>query len=978
MRRASMHRRLRPIQATCPSGPMDQKSPSDIQPALTTRAEDVIRIGRCEIRPATGELVRDDTVVLLGRRALNLLLVLAEAEGSMVTNDTLLKRVWAGSVVEQNTLQSHVSSLRKALGPDRERLKTYSGRGYLLQTGSSDATRTAVPLSAPETSLLTERLPTSPSTLIGRESAVASLRSLLRQPGVITLTGPGGIGKTRLGLEAARFARDEFPGGVYFVDLASVVDPNDVIPAVLSSIGTEHFHASIEDRARGLGREASLVMIDNCEHVVEVAAVAAEAIVRSNDAVTVLATSRETLRVDGESVFVVPPLDLPEPNELGTSTLLECSAAQLFFDRSGTSRARFLEDESVGTDIVRICRRLDGNPLAIELAAARADSIGIEEVATRLDDSLSILVDGRRTALPRHQTLRATLAWSYGLLNDNERKVFRRLAVFAGGFTLASACQVVAGGEFSEGTTLDLISGLINKSLVANDFDWPRRRWRLLETTRAYALEQLLESGELASVAKRHVLFLTEAFDASALATNTELHRFALGCFLPEIDNARAALNWALSSTGDAKAGFALASAVAPLMYELLLLDECAATASRALDSSGLMGAPPMQELRIRTAMAASLVYVRGPTSATIAMWTDVLALSRELQAPGFELRAIWGLWTCWIYSGFPALALHYAEEYRTFLDHHPDERAAPRWVERVAGIAHHYLGNHAAAQHHLELFISRYEHGNQLVPLGNLIDHATLARASLARALWFSGLVDRAAQVVERAATEAVVGNNPLTICYVIVECALPLSLLQEDRPAARRYLFILRTAAERHGSMFWKLLDQCYAALLEPEVNIETLTRLRRGIDGLHALAFDTYSVDLRNRLAHLLHGAGRRDEALALTNRTLERLRAQGEPVWEPEILRTRALLTLESGMPEATHDAHADLISALNLARQQGALSLELRVATALAPLLASSGRTPEAKRLLEDVCGRFVEGLHDPALRNARALAQSFA
>ena len=989
---------------------MDKQKP-DLQPRsqdLDRPILDVLCIGSSEVRPATGELVRDGRVVLLGRRALSLLMALAGADNEMVSNETLLKQVWAGSVVEQNTLQWHISSLRKALGPDRDHLKTFSGRGYKLKVGmekpGSGASQGDLPrahagagLRSPPHST-SANLPSSPYALLGREATLVVLLPLLEQRGVITLTGPGGIGKTQLGLEAARRSQSNFPGGIFFVDLATVVGANDVITVVISSIGTElNFHASIEDRVKGLGRQSALVVLDNCEHVIDAAAAVAETIVKSNGVVTVLATSREPLRIGREHVFRVPPLGLPPAEANGPLSLLECGATQLFLGRSAVGRARLAEDTTVGAAIANICRRLDGNPLAIELAAARADSIGIEEVAVRLDDCLSILVDGRRTALPRHQTLRATLAWSYGLLSENERALFRRLAVFSGGFTLAAACRVASGGDFPESAVVDLMSGLVNKSLVAADAESKRSRYRLLETTRAYALEQLTASGESRTVAATHLRYYIELFDISGVPSTamhgfvlerfrpetgvpilTAMHEFALERFRPEIDNARAALNWAFSEAGEPEIGFVLASFATPLMYEQLLLEECAATASRALAAvASRSGIQRMMELRIQTSLAASLVYLRGPSAPTIAVWNDVLVTSQELHEVSYEVRALWGLWTCCLYAGLPALAMQHAEEYRRVSESQPAERNLPRFADRIVGIAHHYLGNHAATRRHLELFISRYQHGNKFL-WGNMIDHATLARATLARTLWFAGLVERASDLMEMAVTEALADNNPLAICYVTVECALPVSLLLHDAAAARRYLVILRSASHRHGSMFWKLLEQCYAALLEAhgQVDYDTLTALRRGIEGLHALAFDTYSIDLRNRLAHLLHRTGRVDEALALTNRTLERLRETAERVWEPEILTTRAWLTLESGAPGAEDDARSDLRSALELARAQGALSLELRAAVQMASLMGRRGQGVEARRFLEEVCDRFSEGLQAPDMQDARALAAS--
>ena len=945
---------------------------------------EIIRIGGSEISPSTGELMRDGRVVLLGRRTLKLLAVLLDAKGALVSTEQIHEKVWAGRVVEQNTLQWQISSLRKALGEDRSHLRTYSGRGYRLEATREPVSSGSSVVSVAHSATVNpafNNLPPASSVLIGRDETLAALRPLLRQERVITLTGPGGVGKTRFSLAAAEQSLADFPGGVFFVDLSSVAQDDDVVPTVIAYIGAERsVNATLQHRIQGLGDRPALVLLDNCEQVIAGAASCAEIIVRSNAAVTVLATSREPLRVDGEFVFQIPSLRLPPSDFQSVSTLLDCGATQLFIGRSATGRARFMSSSKVGEQIIKICRHLDGNPLAIELAAARADSIGIEEVSLRLEDALSILVDGRRTALPRHQTLRATLAWSYQLLGERERTLFRRLAVFAGGFTLDSAHTVASNAEFSEIEVLDLVSSLVAKSLVAIDAEGASRRYRLLETTRAYALELLEQSGEYACLAGAHASYYTERIDATAYKNSGSIHEFALITFLPEWDNVRAALNWAFSSSGNVALGFALAARATPLLYEMMQLDECWTVASRALDvfhGSGL--SDKRAELPIRSCMASSAMYLRGPTAATVEAWERTLQLSKEAPEHRFETRALWGLWTSHIFGGRPALALRYAQEYDVAAELQRNEHTR-MLSHRCIGVSHHYLGNHADASHHLNKSIAYYVHGYLHLPLSNLIDHATLGRATLARTLWFLGHVDRAADLMEMVVADAVAEDNPLSICYVTAECALPVSLLVNDRDAARRYRLILRAAAERHGSMFWVHLDRCYAALLSTDgvMDAQNLSMLRQSIDDLHSMAFDTYSIDLRNRLAHALYGAGRVDEALAMTNQTLLQVAETGERQWEADLLRARANFASHARTPGVLLDAERDLVASIEIAQGQGALSLELRAAKDLARLLASQGRRDEARNVISGVYERFTEGHQTVDLLDARDLIAALA
>ncbi|MBV8321095.1 MAG: hypothetical protein JO049_10530, partial [Hyphomicrobiales bacterium] len=349
-------------------------------------------------------------------------------------------------------------------------------------------------------------LPEPISELIGRETELSQVADLIRTHRLVTLIGNGGIGKTRLGLEVARQLLPEFADGAWLVELAPLSDPELVPGSIATGLGL-NFAAgaiSIERVADALGTKRLVLVLDNCEHLIGMAANMARRLVQTNPAIRVVATSREPLRTAGECLYRVPPLAVPDESIEDREELLLHGAVQLFVTRARAADRHFSPDRPTAAVAAGICRRLDGIPLAIELAAARGVAYGIEELASLLDDRFHLLASGYRTAPPRHQTLRATLDWSYELLPESERMVLRRLAIFAGNFGLEAASAVVADAEVSPADVIDGVANLITKSLVTADVGDANEHYRLLETTRAYALEKLTESGELASLGRRH------------------------------------------------------------------------------------------------------------------------------------------------------------------------------------------------------------------------------------------------------------------------------------------------------------------------------------------------------------------------------------------------------------------------------------------------------------------------------------------
>ncbi len=357
-------------------------------------------------------------------------------------------------------------------------------------------------------SLVTEQVPVRLAPLIGRETELQEILATLSRSRLLTLTGPGGTGKTRLALAAAGSARQSFPAGVCWVELAALDDASIVAREVATRLGVpedpgQDAAAAVADH---VGDSEVLVVLDNCEHLTTATAELAERLLASCPALTILATSREILGVDGERNWPVPPLSLPDVSVGRAATAIAGFDAVRFFEqRAQLALPSFRLSDDNAVPVLQVCRRLDGLPLAIELAAARMRILSAQQLAERLDDIFGVLVGGTRSTPPRHQALRATLDWSHDLLDADERAVFRRLAVFAGGFTLSSAEHVAAGGGIAPQQMLDLLTRLADKSLLHVDHSGPAARYQLLSTVREYARERLAEAGEEDAVRRAHL-----------------------------------------------------------------------------------------------------------------------------------------------------------------------------------------------------------------------------------------------------------------------------------------------------------------------------------------------------------------------------------------------------------------------------------------------------------------------------------------
>src|SRR5260370_11069032 len=711
----------------------------------------ILNFGRFEVLPHRRELLAEGVPVPLGSRAFDVLMVLIEAGGELVTKDEILNRVWPGLVVEEHSLQFHISSLRKVLGEDRGFIKTISGRGYsfvaditaVAREQEALANRRAdLPPPLPDAEGLTN-LPAPTSDLIGREIELSEATALVESHRLITLVGAGGIGKTRLGLEVARHLLHKFANGVWVAELGVLSDPELVPVTVATATGLELPAGAVtpERVATALGAKQLLLVLDNCEHVIDAAASMAEALLSANPTMHVMAPSRERLRAEEEHLYRVPPLAVPAEGTEDIEDLLRYGAVRLFVSRVRATEPHLAPDQRIAPAIAAICRRLDGIALAIGVAAARAAALGVEEVAAHLDDRFRLLTGGRRTALPRHQTLRSTLDWSYELLSEAERVVFCRLSIFAGSFALAEATAVAPSGEIAASDVVDCVANLAAKSLVMIDVSGATVRYRLLETTRAYAREQLAESAELGQVARAHAARYRDLLERAQVEWETQPTVEWAAAYGRGIDRLRAALDSAFSPHGDTSIGVALTVASVPLWLQLSLMEECLRYVERTLSCVGSGSNGDLsRELQLYSAPGASLMYTKDPVPETAGAWMRGLEIAQTLDDTEDQLRPLWGPFPYRIRSGEYRAALALAQTFCSLAANSADP--ADRLIgDGMTGIALHHLGDQTAARRHIERPVCRYmapDRRSHTVRF--LFDQRVTGRVFVARLLWCHG----------------------------------------------------------------------------------------------------------------------------------------------------------------------------------------------------------------------------------------------
>ena len=932
---------------------------------MSDQRRKVLSFGPFELSIGNRLLTNGAKVVPLGARAMDLLIVLVEQANQVVGRRTLIERVWPKRGAEQVSLRVHISALRKALDqsdPGRRYIANVPGRGYSFTV---PVTSLSSPTSADIKPSSGSRLPARLMRMLGRKDALVAIQTKLAEQKFVTIVGPGGIGKTTLAVAVAHEMSATFNGQVHFVDLGALGGASLVAPAVATSLGvsvqTNNVVPALIDR---LQERPTLIILDCCEHLVDGASAVAEELIRRVPTLHLLATSREAMRVEGEHVYELCALACPpDDRSLSAHDALQYSAVQLLIDRVRAVRGDFELVDMDAPIAAGICRRLDGIPLAIELAASRIDIFGVSRTASLLDDRLNLSWVGRRTALPKHQTLSAALEWSYDLLGEAEKRVLNRLSVFSGGFTFEAAVAVVADETIDEGNVSDCIWELRSKSMIAARGQ--EGRLRLLDTTLAFASRRLAKSDEENHCRRRHALYFCDLFKQGASMDMPERLR-TLGA---EVDNLRAALNWAFSVEGDAKTGVELAAASASTWMAMALLTECREWMTKAVGRIDDASAGSRQEMIIQSALASCMMFTGGMTEESYKSWEKARLLAECLNDTDCQLDSLLVLWAHQIRLPSYAEATELADRCGAVAEGGGD-RGAIAMANYMRGVTYHHIGQISQAEAHLELSLHRDDEASRRSLIKRFgYDRKVDALAVLANLVWLRGCPDQARRLNLMSIAEARQLDHAVPLCVALAWASFNTYLTSSDDFETEALANELvdhaaKFAVESYHGFGLSMRALCRVRRGEGDAASATLYR---GLEKLSTARYRVFNWILQAEFARCTAVAGRPRQGLAVFERA--KIDLDAIQWYAPELHRIRGELALAND--EGLAVGRQYFLNALELSERQASLSWALRAATSLAIAEKSVGRKEAAWRTLQATHAKFREGLETSDLRLAK-------
>ena len=939
------------------------QSPEDRVPRQDDGADPArqIRFGAFRYFPDQSILLKGGKRVRIGSRALCLLKALTVQIGRFVPNDELFTAAWPDTHVDDTNIRVQITALRRVLcgKGGAVRITNAPGRGYALTVAPDaleDGAGTATP---PGTQPDVQALPRHLTSLVGRAEAVDAVIARLSGHRFVTIAGPGGIGKTRVAIEAC--ARLDADGQrICFVDFSPLSSGAVVASTIAGAllIDDDAIATSTERIVRALADQPYLLVLDNCEHVLDAATVISEDLLRAVPDLRILATSREPLLVEGEVVVRLAGLGRPSEADLPRtlSEALGYPAIQLLLERAEAAVDSLKVGDADVSAIVEICHRLDGIPLAIELAAASIAALGIGGVAALIRDQFPVLSSGRRTAPPRQRTMRATLEWSYEKLTADEQSLLVRLSVFRAMFS-ASGAQAVNG--LSPQVTLQLLSSLVAKSLVFVDHRFADVRFRLLETTRAFVEEKLEASQAGMEVRKRHAAYLSSLFAAEragALADAPEKRRQD---YRLRVDDVRSAIGWCLSKQGESQLGIGLIIDSAPMWLALSVLNEYVSIVDEAADRLWQDASiDPRHAIWLAPSLYLAKFHVAG-ISPSMAPMLLKARQAAELQGDvACQLTCLWGLLGERLTEARYDESLDFAQRFSALAPSQPDPMHLAM-SQRVIGLCTWRNGDFIGARHFVD---------SALVPVGAspkspvnqslFYKQNVAACASASNLYWLTGHAD---QAVELAADAVATGleHDVLGLCYGLAQAIVPLSFWIGNIDQAREHTMLLIDLASNNGLGFWLQWGRSYECALQ---RLSSTQDLRP--DFIHANAASL--GDLHTHiLATILGYCPVPGKAIATS------------PIhWcTAELLRIAALDRLKSGDDPG---AEQMLVEALKFAKRQGAIAWELRIAATLAEFQVAKGKSRAACDLLEPILERLTEGRETRDVRHAVGLMEKIA
>jgi predicted ATPase/DNA-binding winged helix-turn-helix (wHTH) protein len=916
------------------------------------------------------QLSVDGRAIRLGSRALDILLCLVRNAGKVISNEDLMLEVWGPLHVEEVSLRVHISELRKVLSQSAEAerfILNVPGRGYTFAAVVKQRDEKTPEMVAPAQPVARyDPLPLRPPKLVGRQDEIRRIRQELLTNRFLSIVGTGGIGKTTVALAVAETLLTDFRDAVVFIDLAPLREQKMVNGAFATALGLpvrgEDETANI---LAALETAKILLIIDNCEHVIGAVAELVEKISEAAPSVHLLATTREPLRVHGEQVYRLQGLAFPPEDEVTTAeTARAYPAISLFVERARAQADDFrLTDENAAL-VAQVCRGLDGLALAIELAAGRVASFGVQGLAGYLNQRFRILNRGRRTAQPRHQALRLTMDWSHDLLEEEEKIVLRRLSVFAGSFSLEAAEKIAGDGDLAGHDVAQFLSNLVDKSLVSADIAHDQVRFRLLDTTREYASERLREAAETALFCRQHARYYLSLLEQEAQQRPQE----SLAHLRPDIDNVRIALDWCFSPAGDVEIGIALAIAAADLMTDLSLLGECTKWAALALKHLPDEQKGTHAEMALSTHFAMPLLFMRGNSEDVRQAIDRALTLAQELGDSVFWPSTVSALFTFHLRAG-NIVGMRETIRRAEMMTEGLQDRGI---LEGMTCVAAFFAGELATNRLHAARALATLPttRSNSFLRIG--VDHRIWAYSSCSLALWIHGYRDQAREMARRNIEEAEALASPVPLATALVWGSVlalwagELDLAEQRNQrlaecAARSALLPFRYVADGHSGILAVLAG-------DVEKGIELLERSVKQLLQTNSLLQE---VLMLGQLAQAYHAAGRYRDARELVDTTLARVRETGTKVYLADFMRRRAVyLWHESGDREAYVEG---LQEALAQARTDGILSVELQILASLADLAVDPSSSKDALVALKKTLEHFSEGLDSADLVKVKCM-----
>jgi predicted ATPase/DNA-binding winged helix-turn-helix (wHTH) protein len=960
------------------------------------RADDVLSFGPFNLRANERFLTKEGAPVDLGSRALDILIVLTSSPNEIVSKKTLMSQVWPDVIVEEGSLRFHMNGLRKALGDGKDGARyitTLPGRGYCFVapiSRPSDRGKVSVAVAA---NVPHANLPGRLLRMVGRDDDVRRLSAQLIASRFVTIVGAGGVGKTTVAVAVAHHLQETFTGSILFVDLGTLSDPKLAATTVASML---ELSVQSDDATPGLiaflKDKRILLILDTCEHLVDAIAALATSIIETAPQVHLLATSREALRVKGEHAYRLDSLVCPPDAPGLTAKVVQTfPAAQLFLERAVASGGHAVIRDEEAPIVASICRKLDGVALAIELTARRVETYGLQQTAALLDQRLTLLWLGSRTAPPRQKTLQATLDWSYALLSEVERTVLRRLAAFVGYFTLDAALAVVNNGNLDQSLILGAIDNLVAKSMVAPSPIGTMMRYRLLDTTRAYALGISIDDAEAAGLATRHATYYRQLLEQNATEWSTFWPEKERAVYFAHLSNVRAALEWSFGIDGNAKIGVGLAAAAAPVFLAISLFTECVRWSERAilaLDDT-TRGSPEethwqttlRTQIKFQVALANALMHVKGyaaPETKAAVERARVLieqadGLGEPPEDPLLLFSILYGFWA----MNFVAFNGDAMRELATqFLVLAQRQRATfPLMLgHRLTAASLLFTGNISQSRAHYDQAIAAYnpdEHRPLATRFGQDLGVTILSHRSWA--LWLLGYPESGLRDTHDALKNARETGQAAALMYALL-CATWTRIYCGDYAAANAAVDELVALADEKDASLWRawgLTTRGWLLALAGKA-ADAAQMIASGIAALRSTGTTLWAPLLLSYLARSHAELGQFDDASRCIAEAMTVVERAKESWCEAEVHRIAGEIALMLPTPDEAK-AEANFEHALATARMQHAKSWELRAAMSMARLWRDQGKRQQARDLLAPVCGWFTEGFSTADLQMAESL-----